>query len=63
MKNRQAFSGSVSDPDGAAPWVGRVARGGSWYFHARQGRSAHHYYGLPGSRSDGIGFRAARTLP
>jgi formylglycine-generating enzyme required for sulfatase activity len=58
-----AYSGTVEDPGGAASGSDRVARGGNWNGFAGGCRSAARHYIWPDLRFDGIGFRAARTLP
>ena len=68
---------SASDPKGPSSGRRRVARGGgwadiarylrsarrggSWYGSASSLRSAYCYYGSPGDRDGGIGFRLLRT--
>lgn len=47
----------------AAEAAGRVLRGGSWVGGALYCRSARRLGGVPGGRSDFIGFRLARGLP
>jgi formylglycine-generating enzyme required for sulfatase activity len=39
----------------------RVLRGGSFSFHSSYVRSANRFNTQPGYRSDGVGFRVART--
>jgi formylglycine-generating enzyme required for sulfatase activity len=62
------YPGTVTDPKGAAVAnvsdPSRVRRGGSWYGSAGVCRSAERYPNIwPDGRSDGLGFRAAMTLP
>jgi RNA polymerase sigma factor (sigma-70 family) len=62
------YPGTVTDPKGAAAAnvsdPSRVRRGGSWYGSAGVCRSAERYPNIwPDGRSDGLGFRAAMTLP
>ena len=57
------YPGSVQDPLGAASGSSRVRRGGSWGSYARNCRSANRSSDWHGDRYNGIGFRAARTLP
>jgi formylglycine-generating enzyme required for sulfatase activity len=54
----------VTDPAGpdAEPWMQRVRRGGSWYYYARDCRSASRDAYWPGSRDNTLGFRIARNL-
>jgi formylglycine-generating enzyme required for sulfatase activity len=54
-------------PDDSSAWTGedcsrRVARGGSWGLNPLELRSAVRDWGATDSRSNGIGFRLARTL-
>ncbi len=55
--------GAVSDPSGpaGADWQQRVRRGGSWYYFARDCRSASRDAYWPGSRDNTLGFRIARN--
>jgi len=55
-------SGSLRDPTGPESGTRRVMRGGSWYNPAWEVRSATRGSNLPGTRSDGIGFRVAASL-
>ena len=50
-----------TDPSGPSIGDNRVLRGGSWYYSARQLRSAIRYYGTPDNRDEDIGFRLARS--
>ncbi len=54
-------SGSVTDPAGPSSGSFRVNRGGSWFFNARDCRSAYRSRSDPGGRSFDLGFRLART--
>ena len=54
-------SGSVTDPAGPLLGTGRVIRGGSWYYRARDSRSANRSSMAPDYRSDYLGFRLVRT--
>ena len=49
----------VTDPTGAYSGSFRVLRGGSWYFSARDCRSANRRIDNPDIRSDYLGFRLA----
>ena len=53
-------SSAQTDPMGAASGVGRVFRGGSWYFSAEALRSASRGGGGPGGGGDILGFRVLR---
>jgi formylglycine-generating enzyme required for sulfatase activity len=55
--------GTVTNPTGASRESGRVARGGSWNYSAGRCRSAFRCRGIPDSRFEYFGFRAAMTLP
>jgi formylglycine-generating enzyme required for sulfatase activity len=52
---------SPSAPAGPASGMQRVIRGGSWYYFARDCRSASRAPYYPNSRDDVVGFRVART--
>jgi formylglycine-generating enzyme required for sulfatase activity len=55
-------SGAVSDPRGAASGSYRVIRGGGWFIEADLARSADRSgFGPTGLRSNGVGFRPARS--
>jgi formylglycine-generating enzyme required for sulfatase activity len=51
------------DPQGPTTGAQRVIRGGSWYYYARECRSASRAPYWPNSGDDIVGFRVARTLP
>ena len=51
---------AVDDPAGPEAGRRRVARGGSWFNHARNCRSAQRNHWEPANRNDGLGFRLAR---
>ena len=55
--------GSVTDPRGPASGLGRMARGGSWIYHAGYCRSSARNIGVPGGRRNFLGFRLLRTVP
>jgi formylglycine-generating enzyme required for sulfatase activity len=57
------YPSSATDPTGATGGSYRVFRGGSWFFDAQFTRAAVRIYITPGSRSNGLGFRPARTAP
>ena len=50
-------SGSVTDPQGPGSGSGRVHRGGSWLYYARNCRSAYRYRLTPVYRINDLGFR------
>ena len=50
------------DPTGPTVATARVSRGGSWFFTARDCRSAIRGGSAPGSRFSALGFRVARGL-
>jgi formylglycine-generating enzyme required for sulfatase activity len=52
-------SGEAVDPAGPESGSGRVYRGGSWFNHARNSRSAYRGWCSPGYRYDYQGFRLA----
>ena len=52
---------SPSEPAGPAAGLQRVIRGGSWYYYARECRSASRAPYYPNSADDIVGFRVART--
>ena len=56
-------TGLAVDPTGPEGGAQRVIRGGSWYYFARECRSASRSPYWPTSRDDIVGFRVARTLP
>lgn len=56
-------TGSVTDPKGASTGEGRVLRGGSWDFFARNCRSADRDRYDPSGRLSNVGFRLVRSLP
>ena len=51
----------VDDPTGSDSGVGRVLRGGSWYYWPRLNRSAMRLSFPPNYQDDLMGFRVART--
>ncbi len=53
-------SGSQTDPEGPSTGSYRVLRGGSWFFNARNLRSANRNISSPGNSNNGSGFRLAR---
>ena len=53
--------GTVTDPVGPSSGSNRVYRGGSWYYFARDCRSALRSRYSPDGRIDGLGFRLLRT--
>jgi len=53
----------VSFDGGPPSGMQRVIRGGSWYYYARDCRSASRGVYWPNSRDDVVGFRVARTAP
>ncbi len=55
-------SSSVTDPKGPSSGSGRVGRGGSWSYYARDLRSADRNFLSPDYRYVVLGFRLARTL-
>ena len=57
------YPGTVTDPLGAGTGSGRVRRGGSWDYGARDVRAATRDAGTPGNRYNSLGFRLARTAP
>ena len=54
---------TISDPLGPDQGTRRVLRGGSFYFGARNARSAYRVYYNPVNRNLDLGFRVARTYP
>jgi formylglycine-generating enzyme required for sulfatase activity len=54
--------GVIGDPTGPATGSQRVIRGGSWYYFARDCRSAARAPYWPNSKDDIVGFRVARTV-
>lgn len=54
---------AVTDPVGDSSGSYRVSRGGSWYFRARNVRSASRGWISPGSRNSVLGFRLVRVGP
>jgi formylglycine-generating enzyme required for sulfatase activity len=53
---------AVADPSGPASGSQRVIRGGSWYYFARDCRSASRAPYWPNSKDDIVGFRVVRTI-
>ena len=51
-----------SDPEGPSSGSFRVGRGGSWYYDARDCRSANRIIGSPGLRYELLGFRVSLVL-
>jgi formylglycine-generating enzyme required for sulfatase activity len=56
-------TGVAVDPTGPGGGSQRVIRGGSWYYFARDCRSASRSPYWPGSGDDIVGFRVARRIP
>jgi len=54
-------SGAATDPTGATSGSIRVYRGGSWFYFARDCRSANRRGHAPGIRPIGLGFRVFRS--
>ncbi|MDO5308866.1 MAG: SUMF1/EgtB/PvdO family nonheme iron enzyme [Planctomycetia bacterium] len=52
-----ASSSATQDPTGASSGEYRVLRGGSWYYDAKDSRSACRYRSLPDNQINNIGFR------
>jgi len=57
------YPGTVTDPVGPTEGSYRVGRGGSWNSDASNARAARRGDGDPDGRSNGIGFRLARSRP
>jgi formylglycine-generating enzyme required for sulfatase activity len=55
------YDGSVVNPTGPRKGVGRVVRGGSWYYKAKAVRAAYRRMGEPGGRFILSGFRLSRS--
>ena len=55
--------GAVTDPTGPSSGSNRVFRGGSWYFNARNCRSANRISVTPDYRNNGLGARLVRSYP
>jgi formylglycine-generating enzyme required for sulfatase activity len=55
--------GHVTNPTGPSEGSFRVARGGSWFNHARNCRAAVRYGDGPGYWYDFLGIRLARSIP
>jgi formylglycine-generating enzyme required for sulfatase activity len=55
-------SGAVSDPTGPDAGEAKVRRGGSWFKHGWQCRSANRNYAHAGSRLRNLGFRIVREV-
>jgi formylglycine-generating enzyme required for sulfatase activity len=55
-------TGSVTDPQGPSSGAYRVLRGGSWYYGARNCRSAIRLRSSPDDRYDDDGFRLTASL-
>jgi len=51
------------DPAGPADGVERVCRGGTWYYHAQECRSAARQAYPPDSADSAVGFRVVRNAP
>jgi formylglycine-generating enzyme required for sulfatase activity/serine/threonine protein kinase len=60
--DRTYTGGPRTDPVAESGSGGRVARGGSWGYGARDARSASRSGGDPGFRSNDLGFRPSRPL-
>jgi formylglycine-generating enzyme required for sulfatase activity len=56
-------AGLAVDPAGPGGGSQKVIRGGSWYYFARDCRSASRAPYWPNSQDDVVGFRVARTVP
>lgn len=56
-------AGPITDPAGpdGEPWEPHVRRGGSWFYFARDCRSASRDLYWPGSQDNTVGFRIARN--
>jgi len=54
---------SVTDPEGAALGILKVGRGGSWHAAPWMARVTARSFDNPGSRSNNLGFRLARSVP
>jgi formylglycine-generating enzyme required for sulfatase activity len=52
----------ISGDGGPSTGAQRVIRGGSWYYYARECRSASRAPYWPNSKDDIVGFRVARTI-
>jgi formylglycine-generating enzyme required for sulfatase activity len=50
---------SLVDPRGPSGTAWRSARGGSWFYYAREARSACRFFYQPSVRFDDLGFRFA----
>jgi formylglycine-generating enzyme required for sulfatase activity len=53
----------LQDPQGPPTGVYRSARGGSWYFDARNARASSRGWGRPVVRNYVVGFRCVREVP
>ena len=58
-----AYAGAATDPTGPAAGGGRVSRGGSWIFYARNARAADRDFYGPAGRTIDLGLRLAKTAP
>ena len=54
-----SYGGDATDPTGPGSGSSRMVRGGSWYIHAKDCRSAYRDSRRPGFRRDTLGFRLA----
>lgn len=54
---------AVTDPEGAALGILKVGRGGSWHAAPWMARVTARSFDNPGSRSNNLGFRLARSVP
>lgn len=55
--------GPILDPEGAPVGILKVGRGGSWHAAPWMARVTSRSFDNPGSRSNNLGFRVARSVP